>query len=1328
MSAFNSTYSFKLIYVFRVNDAAHEGMLKVGHATLNTDTPMEQLPPNCPQLDAAAHKRINQYAKTALLNDELLHTELAVRMRGNMPQMFTDKIVHQVLRNSGVEIVKHLDGVGVSDWVKADLVTVREALKAVKENRDGIESPTNKHNPIVLRAEQEEAITKTCKRFEKHKHMLWNAKMRFGKTVCALNVVKRMRYNRTLILTHRPVVVSGWKEDFYNVFVRGDGYYFGSRSEGMSLPSLQQSCRHYVYFASLQDLRGSSLVGGNFNKNDDVFSTEWDCVIIDEAHEGTLTKLGENVIKALSKSETRFLRLSGTPFNLLDNYSEDDTFTWDYVSEQEAKAKWYVKHIDGKNPYEELPKLNIFTYNLNKEISGYEDIGDKAFNFREFFRVWTGHVEQDGDTLPAGVNVGDFVHARDVRRFLDLMTKESTTTNYPFSTAAYRENFRHSFWMLPGVAAAQALKALMEEHPVFGSGAFQIVNIAGDGDEDNEDSNALRAVKAAIGEHPESNYTITLSCGKLTTGVTVPAWTAVFMLAGSYSTSAASYLQTIFRVQSPAIIGGKQKTECFAFDFAPDRTLRMVAEAGKLNTRAGGGTEEQREQMARFLNFCPVISGEGSRMVTYDVSHMLQELKKAYVERAVRSGFDDKYIYSDALGSLDKTQLKDFEELHGIIGKTKQSKKIEKIDIAVNGLTDEERKKAESAEKKKKQNEPLTPQEQEYLERLKAVRKNKERAISILRGISIRIPLLLFGADIEYGKDISIQDLTRIVDDESWEEFMPRGITKRLFKRFIKYYDPDVFVKAGNKIRAMARSADAQPPTERIKTIAQIFSCFRNPDKETVLTPWRVVNMHMTDCLGGYDFYDAAHENILDTPRIVIEPNVTPKTFLNPDARILELNAKTGLYSLFATYSIMRARVRKQRFQNRVVELRCWNDALKENIFILCKTKMGCSIVRRTLAGYTNAHVNVVAFHDILDVLKNRPQLFISRALRPSYYSSAHTSLRMKFNAIIGNPPYQVNDGSGASDDASNPVYDDFFRAAKSLQPDFLSLIMPSRWMVGGKAKLVPFRKEMMEDKHFVKFFDFEDAGELFEGQHIDGGICYSLWDKSHNGKMSYTYKPTTGETSTTIRDFAIGNQKIVIRDSNPNRMSLMEKTANHGCFSSLVSTTKPYGIRKDLFNKQEKYNESGGSENEFANSVKIWGVYGIKGGARRKSCYIKRSAVKKNQESIDKFKLFFTTSYSTGAINPPEIIVADPGTVCTETFLEVGPFATQGERDSCLSYMHTRFFKVMLFMGKGTMQVNQETFTFIPLVPFDREWNDEKLKQEFRLSLDEVKYIDSFF
>ena len=175
----------------------------------------------------------------------------------------------------------------------------------------------------------------------------------------------------------------------------------------------------------------------------------------------------------------------------------------------------------------------------------------------------------------------------DIWSFLNLITRADADSNYPFSTEEYRDFFRHSLWMVPGVKEAKALSSMMKQHPVFGSGLFEIVNVAGDGDEEENSKDALDAVRKAIGNKPETNYTITLSCGRLTTGVSVKEWTAVFMLSGSYSTSAANYLQTIFRVQTPANIGGKIKDKCYVFDFAPDRTLKMIAEASKISEKAG---------------------------------------------------------------------------------------------------------------------------------------------------------------------------------------------------------------------------------------------------------------------------------------------------------------------------------------------------------------------------------------------------------------------------------------------------------------------------------------------------------------------------------------------------------------------------------------------------------------------------------------------------------------------------------------------------------------------------------------------------------------------
>lgn len=244
-----------------------------------------------------------------------------------------------------------------------------------------------------------------------------------------------------------------------------------------------------------------------------------------------------------------------------------------------------------------------------------------------------------------------------------------------------------------------------------------------------------------------------------------------------------------------------------------------------------------------FLNYCPVIAVEGSKMENYNASKLLQELKRAYAEKVVKNGFDDIRIYNDELLKLDDIDLEEFKKLQGIIGKSKASHNTNEIDINSQGFTNEEYEKFEKI--KKKPQKERTEEELELLKKLKERSKNKKDAISILRGISIRIPLLIYGANVDITEDITVGSLTDIIDESSWKEFMPNGVTKEIFKKFSKYYDPEIFIAAGRKIRNLTKSADMLEPLERIKKISDIFLCFRNPDKETVLTPWKVVNMHL---------------------------------------------------------------------------------------------------------------------------------------------------------------------------------------------------------------------------------------------------------------------------------------------------------------------------------------------------------------------------------------------------------------------------------------------------------------------------------------------------
>lgn len=654
--------------------------------------------------------------------------------------------------------------------------------------------------------------------------------------------------------------------------------------------------------------------------------------------------------------------------------------------------------------------------------------------------------------------------------------------------------------------------------------------------------------------------------------------------------------------------------------------------------------------------------------------------------------------------------------------------KTNQVDINSQGLNNEEYEEKEKLEKKPKKE--LTEDERKRLEELKKKTKNREAAISILRGISIRMPLLIYGAELsDENQEITIDNFASLIDPQSWEEFMPKGVTKQKFNSFKKYYDPEIFCAAGKRIRAMARAADKLSIEERIERITDIFSTFRNPDKETVLTPWRVVNMHLGDCLGGYNFYDTEYQNVISEPRFIDKGEVTAEVF-SPESRILEINSKSGLYPLYMAYGIYRARVKASLFAVETIEEQqtVWDKVIAENIFVICKTPMAKSITKRTLAGFRKAKTNMWAPEDLINKIKNQSELFIKKV---------HDLIGkdMKINAIVGNPPYQINDGSGASDDAANPIYQIFVRIAKQIRPEYFSLIMPSKWMIGGKAVLKPFRKEMMEDKHIASIYDYEDSGECFNGQHIDGGVCYFLWSNKHNGKLRYTYISANKEFLVSTRFLSDGNSDIVIRDNR--RQSIIAKTStNCSLFKEIVSLTQPFGIRKDLFNSPERYPLSNLQAEPFYGSVKIYGVKGVKGGARRTIGYISPKIITKNKAAVNKYKLFFTTSYSTNAFNPPETIIGEQNSVCTETFLLIGPFDTEIEQKNCYKYICTNFFKTLLFFGRGTMQVSQDVFRFVPLQDFtslsDIDWNksileiDNQFSAKYHLTNEEIAFVES--
>ena len=1364
---FLETFKYKLIYVYTIDDEKHKGYLKVGDTDVVSSLTPDQLTPNCRVLNDAARQRIDQQTQTAGVEYSLLYTEVAVRYRNfgdgaKVLEHFTDKKVHAVLKNSGLPH-KFIGNTKGREWFGTDLNTVKAAIAAVKECRSVIAGgELELDEPIVFREEQIDAVDRTLKCFKRKSEMLWDAKMRFGKTLTALQVVRESegKFRRVIIVTHRPVVGSGWQEDFNKLFTRDDGYTFykkGSLASGdyafdgreesrndKRLAELDESGSRFIYFASIQDLRGSQMAGGKYDKNRGVFAMDWDLVIVDEAHEGTQTDLGKEVRQLLVKKHTKVLSLSGTPFNILSQYDEDSVFVWDYVMEQRRKETWDEEHPDEPNPYAVLPRLNLYTYDLGAELEGFaeEDLEGKAFNFREFFRTWTGDKDVDHHPVPADAKVGDFVHEEDVRRFLDLISGDSPKSRYPFATQAHRDLFRHTLWMVPGVASAKALSALLREHRYFKG--YGVANVAGEGDdfEERHFDSALELVKKTI---RENEYSITLSCGKLTTGVTVPEWTAVLMIAGSAVTSAAQYMQTIFRVQSPGDLGGKMKTDCYAFDFAPDRALKVLAETAQVSCRVSKNDASEahgRCILGEFLNYCPVISISGTRMEQHDVKKMMASIKHIFVMKTIRNGFDDTSLYSNRLLELTDIDLKKFEDLRKIVGSSKQTKMADTVYVNEQDFAEEEH---ESVGRSPRDRRELSEEERAAREEMKRRREEKKNAILILRAISIRMPLLIYGADVPIEKVISISEFPSLVDDESWAEFMPQGVTKTIFKKFVEYYDADVFAEAGTQIRKLAKSADKLPPTRRVQQIARIFSYFKNPDKETVLTPWRVVNMHLADTIGGWCFYDENFEKPTEEPRYVafaagslgvsekgrnspdLQASKTPSSESNPifrtDAKILEINSKSGLYPLYCAYSLYRRKLGDvpEDAVTPAALAKLWREVIARSLFVVCKTPMAATITKRTLVGYDDkATVNAQYIKNLVEMLKNEPKKFYNKVCGGNVWNNKEFEMKMlKFDAVVGNPPYQLITGGGSEKAVAatqaTPIFNLFVEGAKSIAPRFISMIIPARWYSGGMG-LNNFRYEMLHDKRITKLFDFADSRECFSAADIAGGLCYFLWDSNANGPCLVTNVAGTERIQVTRELDGFG--EIFIRNNKAFTIIQKVRERANAFLDASVS-----GI--DVFGFPSKMR---GASTPFKDSVALVHSQGVG--------YVKRSDVKKSVDLIDKYKVTIgilvpcngevgvDPSKGFRCITIPRIL--KPNEVTTFSYLVLGAFKTQTEAENFKSYMLCKFSRFMLRQTFSSMHIAKQNFILVPAMDFKKKWTDESLYDYFDLNKKERTLIEA--
>jgi superfamily II DNA or RNA helicase len=1309
----HETFSRGIVYIYSIADNQHAGQLKIGGATVNSHEPRQH------EIDEAAHARIKQQTQTAGIKYVLEHAELAVTDNN---EYFADYDVHNVLLRSGFERKSDI-GNKHSEWFEIDLETAKNAIRATKAGREAlntVEKTGKRYAEFQFRPNQREAIDRTKKAIKQNrKHFLWNAKMRFGKTSAAMQVAKENAFTKVLIVTHRPSVSADWLDDFNKVFI-GTEYEYSSKTKGESLQKRLSDGNPFVYFASLQDLRLSESVVSDenagskskgFKKNIEIFNTTWDMLIVDEAHEGTQSNLGDTT---LSKIPYKFmLELSGTPFNIIHKREEDEVYTWDYVMEQYEKVHWDENYPGVPNPYAELPALAMFTYDIDNfsshigNIGGFTDQLDGAFKFHEFFRV---EKDSDDNDMPR------FVHEEMVNKFLDLMVDDKQNTSFPFSTEEYRSYNKHSLWLLPNrTKVIEAMEKLLKNHAIFGK--FGIVNISGDAKEDDSaDTDAKTRVTSAI---KNNEYTITLTGQRLTTGASIPEWTAVFML--SDTSSATTYLQTAFRCQTPAKIDGKLKTQGYVFDFAPDRTLKLVAEAIELNHKSGKtNSPDQKQAMGDFLNFCPIIAVEGGVMKPYDVSGMLVQLKKAIIERVSRNGFDDPKLYNDELLQLDELDIDRFNNLREIVGSS-TAERTNEVKINEHGMDKLEAQKAEDAERKKKQKQQLSEDEKEILRKLKEAREQKNSAVSILRAVSIRMPMMVYGADVSVREDITLQKFIDLVDDESWREFMPAGLSKETFREFTKYYDEEVFRGVTHSIRAKAFDYDDLLPTERTQAIAEIFGTFKNPDKETVLTPWNVVNLQMTMTLGGHDF----RAIIKDRPEWITQGEATG-IWSHDDPKILEINSKSGLYPLLAAYNIYTRQLIKHKKPEDKVHRQIWNEILAKNIYVLCKSPMAKTITERTLAGYSRTKMHIIYIEDLVKKLRQDGEYKgynITKELQDKFEIEGK---ELKFTAVIGNPPYQ----EGTDNSRDNPIYPYFMDEAYKLS-DTVSLITPARFLFNAGQTSKEWNAKMLQDEHLKVVYFEQKSANVFPNTDIKGGVAITLREANNIIGPIGTFA-AHDELNTIL-------QKVVSRNFKALSTIIFSN-------SSYKFTEKLYQDNPQLRVKTKPGEERSISTNIFDKMPEIFFdsqqddnyvcIYGRKDD-KRIFKWVKREYVA-DHPSLYKWKVFVPKSNGNGTIGEvlSTPLIGEPRIGGTQTFISFGAFELKSEAENCMNYIKTKFARIMLGTLKITQHSPKNTWSNVPLQDFsndsDIDWSkpiqqiDKQLYDKYFLSKAEVEFIET--
>ena len=811
--------------IYAYSDTRFPGMLKVGFTARSIEVRMKEHYPTLVP---------GQSWKVKLIRP-------AMRKDGSV---FSDKAVHRVLRGANIQNPE-------GEWFRCSTHEVERAIEAVKNNETTMLQRTQ---DFKMRPEQKEAVTKTADYFESFAadksnegltaHFLWNAKMRFGKTFTAYQLALRMKWKHVLVLTFKPAVKTAWKED---LLTHKDfkGWTFVEKQENREFNHVDLSQR-FVCFASFQDVLGTNSVGGIKATNEWIQQVHWDCIILDEYHFGAwgknakeyynkqdiATRIAEETQNiyaedAASKKEMEaretfdeglmpletkhYLYLSGTPFRAIASgeFIEEQIYNWTYSDEQSAKYNW--DNSKGANPYLSLPKMVMMTYQLPDKIREIAEGGEFCeFDLNEFFSA-------DDETFTNEEYVQkwvDLIHGAYAENVVSDLKLQDKKPPFPFSDTRLLDYLRHTFWFLPTVASCKAMKKLLEK-PVNRKffGRYKIIVAAGN--EAGMGAEAVNPVYASMG-NPQEDCTITLSCGKLSTGVTVKPWTGIFMLRNSSSPE--TYFQAAFRVQSPWTMRDEWGEEvvlkplCYVFDFAPNRALHQVAD---YSCRLSVDEHNPEKKVNDFIQYLPILAYDGSSMKQIDAAGILDMAMSGTTATLLARRWESALLVNVDNATLNRLLASDeaMKALMNIEGFRALNKDIETI---IN--------KSEAIKKaKKERGDDLTAKEKKVLtaEEKECKSKRKEIQQKLIK-FATRIPVFMYLTDY---REYTLYDVIHHLEPELFRKVT--GLTLQDF---------DLLVSLGVFNRELMNDA--------------VYKFKRYEDASLVYTG---INTHEGENVGGFD-------------------------------------------------------------------------------------------------------------------------------------------------------------------------------------------------------------------------------------------------------------------------------------------------------------------------------------------------------------------------------------------------------------------------------------------------------------------------------------------